>query len=176
MVEMAGVALEAHAAVSPASARRNRSSLVAQIDPVSGWGRLRDGELLPPSSLRAVTRALPGRNGTVRLKPLAAADAHLHDLGRRQRLPGLALRELLGTLDGERCRFPGCTRHRKLHAHHVVSWSLSGTTDLEILVLLCSRHHTLVHRLASRSGTPPDDVVARVDIGSAVMVVMQQSS
>jgi hypothetical protein len=217
LVEMARVALEAQAANSPAAARRNRSSLVAQIDPVTGWGRLRDGELLPPTSLRAVMKTLPGRSGTVRLKRLTPQDLRLHDLGRNQRQPSLALRELLGTLDGERCRFPGCTRHRKLHAHHVIYWSHGGATDLDNLVLLCSRHHTLVHQLGfslvlkpdrkltvttpegvpvlHHPGTPwgdpaeldpdrridadtlpPDHVASRVDIGYAVMVMMQQSA
>jgi hypothetical protein len=156
LVEMARVALDASAAGSPAAARRNRSSLVAQIDPVSGWGRLRDGELLPPTSLRAVMRTLPGRSGTVRLKRLTAQDLRLHDLGRSQRQPSLALRELLGTLDGERCRFPGCTRHRTLHAHHVVYWSHGGATDLGNLILLCSRHHTLVHQLGFSLVLHPD--------------------
>ena len=144
-VEMARRTLDQQATEHPATARRNRSALVAQLDPLSGWGRLRDGELLPPSSLTAVLRTLPGRGGGLRLRPLTAADVRLHDLGRRQRLPSLALRELLGTLDGERCRFPGCTRRRKLHAHHVVRWSDGGPTDLANLLLLCSRHHTLVH-------------------------------
>ena len=62
------------------------------------------------------------------------ADLRRHDLGRSQRTVNTALRELLGTLDGERCRFPGCTRHRKLHAHHVVFWSAGGPTDLANLV------------------------------------------
>lgn len=48
-------------------------------------------------------------------------------------------------MDGEQCRFPGCTRHRNLHAHHLQFWSQNGTTDLANLLLLCPRHHTLVH-------------------------------
>ena len=99
---------------------------------------MRDDELLPPSSLSSVLRTLPGR-GRRRLRPLTAADLRRHDRGRRQRLPSLALRELLGTLDGERCRYPGCTRRRKLHAHHVERWSEGGPTDLANLLLLCSR-------------------------------------
>src|SRR3954468_1493758 len=91
-------------------------------------------------------KTLPGRDGVLRLRPVTAADLRRHDLGRTQREANVALRELLGTLDGERCRFPGCTRHRKLHAHHVVYWSLGGKTDLDNLVLLCSRHHTVVHQ------------------------------
>ncbi|MCA1722319.1 MAG: HNH endonuclease, partial [Actinobacteria bacterium] len=143
LVEMARTALESR---GTATARRTRSSLVTHVDPLSGWGRLHDGELLPPTSLAAVLTTLPGRTGTVRRKRVDASDLALRDLGRRQRQPSLALRELVGTLDGERCRFPGCTRHRKLHAHHVVYWSEGGATDLDNLVLLCGRHHTLIHQ------------------------------
>ena len=90
-------------------------------------------------------KSLPGRGGPVRLRPVTAADLRRHDLGRTQREVNLAWRSLLGTLDGERCRFPGCTRHTKLHAHHVIFWSDGGPTDLDNLILVCSRHHTLIH-------------------------------
>jgi hypothetical protein len=143
-VELARTALDTRDA---GAARRGRSALTAQIDPLSGWGRLRDGELLPPTSLVTVLKTLPGRGGAVRLKPLTPHDLRVHDQGRDQRQPSLVLRELLGTVDGERCRFPGCTRRRKLHAHHVVHWSAGGRTDLDNLVLVCGRHHTLVHQL-----------------------------
>ena len=143
-------------------ARRGRAQLTAQVDPVSGWARLVDGELLPPtaltgvSSLAKVMRGLPGRGGPPRLRPLSPADLARLDLGRTARLPNQALRDLLGTVDGERCRFPGCTRHRALHAHHVVHWADGGATDLSNLVLVCSRHHTLVHQQGFRLHLTPD--------------------
>jgi hypothetical protein len=90
-------------------ARRNRYRLKADVDPLSGWARLRDGELLPPSSLTAVMKSLPGRGGAVRLRPVTTGDLRRFDLGRDQREVSANLRELLGTIDGERCRFPGCT-------------------------------------------------------------------
>jgi HNH endonuclease/Domain of unknown function (DUF222) len=102
-------------------ARRDRSQLTVQIDPISGWSRLLDGEFVPPGSLG------------------------VHDLGRRSRHPSQPLRDLLGAVDGERCRYPSCTRRRRLHAHHVIEWNDGGPTDLSNLALLCSRHHTLVH-------------------------------
>ena len=145
VLELARTALDQLATDRPALARRQRTGLVVQVDPLSGWGRLRDGEFLPPSSLKQVLRSLPGRQGRPRLRPLNAADLKLADLGRTRREPSQRLRELLGTIDGERCRFPGCNRHRKLHAHHVIWWSLGGPTDLANLVLVCGRHHTLLH-------------------------------
>lgn len=143
--------LEQETVERPAAARRRRASLLAQVDPLSGWGRLQDGELLPPSSLKAVLRTLPGRGGQPLLRTRTAAD-----LSRTQRLPSLRLRELLGIIDGERCRFPGCTRHRTLHAHHIVRWSDGGATDFANLVLVCSRHHTLVHQHGFQLVLHPD--------------------
>ena len=145
LLALAQDALQTEAATRPDAARRRRPQLTAQVDPLSGWARLPDGELLPPSSLRSVLRALPGRGGLLRLRPLTDADLRRHDLGRTAREASTALRELLGTLDGERCRFPGCTRHRNLHAHHVRFWRDGGCTDLANLVLVCSRHHTVLH-------------------------------
>lgn len=145
LVALAQDALAAEHAEHPAVARRRRPQLTAQVDPLSGWARQANGELLPPCSLRAVMQTLPGRGGVLRLRPLTAADLRRHDLGRTHREANAALRELLGTLDGERCRFPGCTRHQKLHAHHVVYWSDGGGTNLDNLVLVCSRHHTVIH-------------------------------
>jgi hypothetical protein len=149
-------ALEQERVEQPTAARRSRIALTAQIDPLSGWGRLRDGELLPPCSLKHVLKTLPGRGGTVRLRPLTEADLRRHDLGRSRREVSAGLRELLGGLDGERCRFPGCTRHRKLHAHHVRFWSDGGPTDLANLVLVCARHHTLVHSQGFQLVLHPD--------------------
>jgi hypothetical protein len=145
LLALAREALAVEKAAHPDIARRRRPQLTTQIDPLSGWGRQPDGELLPPSSLQAVLKSLPGRGGPIQLRPLSPADLRRHDLGRTQREANLALRQLIGTLDGERCRFPGCTRHMKLHAHHVVYWSQGGRTDLDNLVLVCSRHHTLIH-------------------------------
>jgi hypothetical protein len=110
--------LDTRAAAHPDRARRERSQLTVQIDPISGWARLPDGELLPPGSF---------------------------DLGRQSRHPSQPLRDLLGAVDGERCPYPSCTRRRKLHAHHVIEWINGGPTDLSNLVLMCSRHHTLGH-------------------------------
>ena len=145
LLALAQAALQDEHATRPAVARRRRWQLTAQLDPVSGWARQADGELLPPSSLTAVLKALPGRGGVLRLRRLTSADLRRFDLGRDRRAVSEDLRELLGAVDGERCRFPGCSRRRMLHAHHVVYWSLGGSTDLSNLVLVCSRHHTLIH-------------------------------
>ena len=97
-------------------------------------------ELLPPATLARVLDSLPRKR--TRKGSLALTR---HDLGRTTRDVSPALRRLLGALDGERCRFPGCRHTRYLHAHHVTFWSDGGPTDLANLVLLCSLHHRLLH-------------------------------
>ena len=43
------------------------------------------------------------------------------------------------------CAFPGCHHTRFVDAHHIEHWSAGGETSLDNLMLLCSRHHKLVH-------------------------------
>ncbi len=43
------------------------------------------------------------------------------------------------------CRFPGCSHDKWLDAHHVMHWADGGQTTKENLMLLCSRHHRLLH-------------------------------
>ena len=66
-------------------------------------------------------------------------------IGRKTRIVPKAIQRALRARDKASCRFPGCKNHRYLHSHHVEHWSNGGETSLENLVLLCTRHHTLVH-------------------------------
>lgn len=43
------------------------------------------------------------------------------------------------------CRFPGCGNTRYVDAHHVHYWTDGGPTDMNNLILLCNRHHRLLH-------------------------------
>ena len=45
----------------------------------------------------------------------------------------------------ETCRFPGCRNHRYVEVHHIEHWSNGGETSIDNLMLLCTKHHTLVH-------------------------------
>lgn len=65
-------------------------------------------------------------------------------VGRKTRSVSFALRRALRARD-RGCRFPGCEKHRFVDAHHIEHWARGGETALENLVLLCRRHHQLVH-------------------------------
>ncbi|WP_214368497.1 HNH endonuclease signature motif containing protein [Pseudonocardia sp. H11422] len=85
-----------------------------------------------------------------------ACDAHLVpivlgaegaplDIGRRSRVVSRSLRRALAHRDGG-CSFPGCECPPQwTEAHHVVHWAEGGATALHNLLLLCPRHHTLIH-------------------------------
>jgi hypothetical protein len=79
-------------------------------------------------------------------------------LGRRRRTVPPHLFRLLKQRD-RHCRFSGCTRTRGLHAHHRRHYADGGATDLDNLILLCTRHHRFVHegrwRIEQRDVTAP---------------------
>lgn len=80
----------------------------------------------------------------------ARMDLLLHDRGRplwmsrESRVASTAQRRALLQRD-HGCAFPGCGHTRFVDAHHVLSWEQGGGTDLDNLVLLCRRHHRLLH-------------------------------
>jgi Domain of unknown function (DUF222) len=67
------------------------------------------------------------------------------DVGRRTPVVPPGIRRAVVIRD-RRCRFPGCDRpHAWCDAHHVQHSADGGITALANLVLLCRRHHRLVH-------------------------------
>jgi hypothetical protein len=67
------------------------------------------------------------------------------DVGRRTPVVPPAMRRAVIVRD-RHCRFPGCDRpHTWCDAHHVVHWADGGPTALANLLLLCRRHHRMVH-------------------------------
>jgi hypothetical protein len=66
-------------------------------------------------------------------------------IGRKTRVIPKAIERALRARDNGCCQFPGCGNRRFLHSHHVEHWSNGGETSLDNLMLLCTRHHTLVH-------------------------------
>jgi hypothetical protein len=74
---------------------------------------------------------------------------HPLNVGRRHRVVQPALKRALYARD-RCCVYPGCTHTRFLDAHHVEHWADGGETSLDNTVLLCSRHHRLLHEGAYR--------------------------
>src|SRR2546428_732119 len=67
------------------------------------------------------------------------------DVGRSKRVISNSLRKVLKIRDGH-CRLPGCERPASwCDGHHLVHWIHGGETNLGNLVLLCRRHHRMVH-------------------------------
>ena len=86
------------------------------------------------------------------------------DVGRAVRTVTPAQRKALAVRD-QSCRFPGCDRpFTWCDAHHIKHWLDLGRTDLDNLILLCRRHHTLVHEHGFRiSGGATDAIFLRPD-------------
>lgn len=142
--ELGPAAARAQALVSLATGGEAGVELVVHVDAqtlaaeeIGQQSELADGPALAPETVRrlgcdAAIVAISERDG----KPLS--------VGRRTRAIPPALRRALRSRDGG-CRFPGCTHHRHLHAHHVEHWARGGRTEIDNLLQLCSHHHRLVH-------------------------------
>jgi hypothetical protein len=69
----------------------------------------------------------------------------VHCVGRESRTATKAQRKALAAAH-QHCMFPGCrVDASRCEAHHVRPWERGGATCLTDLILLCSRHHHLVH-------------------------------
>ena len=77
------------------------------------------------------------------------AEGRVLDVGRKRRTVPPAIRRALEFRDRSVCRFPGCGC-RFTDAHHIQHWADGGETKLDNLVLLCRRHHRMVHEGGSR--------------------------
>jgi Domain of unknown function (DUF222)/HNH endonuclease len=64
----------------------------------------------------------------------------------------------------QRCRFPGCDRPAAwCEGHHVRPWLRGGPTQISNLVLLCSRHHHLLHHPHWHAKLLPDATLEVTD-------------
>ena len=101
-----------------------------------------DMEFSLPLSGKIVERLACDGNIT---RVLLDSESTVIDVGRAKRVVSGPARRALNARDGS-CRWPGCDRPPSwTAAHHVVHWIHGGSTDLDNLVLLCHRHHWMVH-------------------------------
>jgi hypothetical protein len=102
---------------------------------------------------------------------VAVDDALGHTMyeGRARRFPSGAQRREIFRRD-RHCRFPGCTNAAFAVVHHIVPWKPGGGTDLPNLVLLCRRHHGVVHRKGwSLSGNANEELTIRTPAGRVMV-------
>jgi Domain of unknown function (DUF222)/HNH endonuclease len=102
-------------------------------------GRLESGDGISPATVRRLAC-------DAQLLPLVLGGAgQVLDAGRARRLATGPLRRALVVRD-RGCAFPDCDRPpRWCEAHHLQPWTAGGRTDMANLVLLCRRHHRLLH-------------------------------
>jgi hypothetical protein len=86
------------------------------------------------------------------------AEGHVLDVGRKTRTIPTAIRRALSARD-RRCQFPGCSATR-CDAHHIDHWMNGGPTSLDNLMLLCRRHHRVVHEGGYTLRWQPDRTIA----------------
>ncbi len=77
------------------------------------------------------------------------------DVGRTERLATPRQAKAISLRQGGICAAPAC-RHPIAHNHHLIWWSNGGPTDLDNLIGLCRKCHTLIHtgRLQLARGSP----------------------
>jgi Domain of unknown function (DUF222)/HNH endonuclease len=145
----------------------------AQVTVVVDWHTLQrsvpgrtDGQFtgpIHPSDVQrllcdsTITRVVTGPSGM----PL--------DVGRAARTVPPPMRRALAARDAG-CRFPGCDRPPGwCEAHHVVPFSEGGDTSPGNLVLLCDRHHHVVHAVGWSAAFDGTTLEVRRPDGSTVL-------
>lgn len=99
-------------------------------------------EFSPPLSSATVQRL--ACDGNLK-RVLLDSKSEVIDVGRTKRLVDGALRRALSLRD-KHCQWPGCERPASwCDGHHLVHWIDGGETNLQNCVLLCKRHHRMVH-------------------------------
>ncbi|GAC1365747.1 MAG: HNH endonuclease signature motif containing protein [Actinomycetota bacterium] len=119
-----------------------RSTVVLHVDAAAlaggaGVADLEDGPALPIQVARRLACY-------AWLEVVAEGGEGALGIGRaRRQVPAWLARHLRQRDQG--CRFPGCGSRRHLQAHHIQHWAEGGPTDAANLVMVCRRHHRLVH-------------------------------
>ncbi|MEU3628257.1 HNH endonuclease [Amycolatopsis coloradensis] len=82
-----------------------------------------------------------------RIRPVVLSGAGQPlDVGRSSRSATTPQKHALKIRDGG-CTFPGCDMPvQRCTAHHLVFWRHRGETKIDNLVLLCTKHHRLIHK------------------------------
>jgi hypothetical protein len=143
LVELAGHGLDSGAVPQRAS-QRAHLQVTAPLETLMGaiGAPAAEMEFSLPISAHMVQRLACDATIT---RVLLGADSAVIDVGRSRRVvPGSTRRAL--TVRDKGCCWPGCERPASwTAAHHLTHWCRGGQTDLGNLILLCYRHHWMVH-------------------------------
>ena len=143
LVELAGHALDS-GVIPDRGSQRPHLQVTTSLETLLGriGAPAADLDLALPISAKCVERLACDCNLT---RILLDADSMVIDVGRTKRLLNGSGRKALNVRD-RHCRWPGCDRPAGwCIPHHLEHWINGGATDLPNLVLLCSRHHWMVH-------------------------------
>ncbi len=131
---------------------RPHVNVVIEIEDLLGG---RGGRVLDGPGLDGPTMSRLFCDSAVHRVVMAGRSAVL-DYGRTTRTIPAPLWSALVIRD-EHCRFPGCDRPSVwCEGHHVVWVTHGGTTELANLVLVCSRHHHVLHQPGWHAKLLPD--------------------
>jgi hypothetical protein len=122
-----------------ASAASSGAQVVLHIDAAQATAQIEKGPAVPLASAERIACA-----ARVRALVKDRKGNPLY-LGRTHRLVSKRLLAAVSLRDQHRCRWVGCDETRHLDAHHIRHWLHGGRTDIHNLVLLCDRHHRLIH-------------------------------
>ena len=143
LVEVAAHALDL-GAIPTTGGASTHLQLTASVETVMGLDGAPGGDLEFAGAVPAATVQRLACDARVR-RVLLGPNSAVIDVGRALRLPSAAARAVLRARSGG-CEWPGCDRPVAFtNAHHLVHWGHGGATDVDNLVLLCYRHHWLVH-------------------------------
>ena len=143
LVEVAGHALDL-GAIPTTGGASTHLQLTASVETVMALDGAPGGVLEFAGAVSAATVQRLACDARVRRILLGPTSAVI-DVGRALRLPSPAARAALRVRSGG-CEWPGCDRPVAFtNAHHLVHWGHGGGTNVDNLILLCYRHHWLVH-------------------------------
>ncbi len=143
LVELATHALDAGWVPQQAS-QRPHLQVTASLETLAGLlgSPAAEMEFSVPISTKTVERI--ACDATIN-RLLLGSDSAVVDVGRARRVVSPSTRRALNARD-RTCRWPGCDRPASWSAaHHVVHWAHGGATNLSNLIVLCHRHHWMVH-------------------------------
>jgi hypothetical protein len=130
------------APISGSRAERYQVRLLVEPETLRGEGEPGMSELEDGTRFSAENSRRLACDASV-VEVVKGPEGSVLDVGRRHRTVPPALRRALEARD-RGCRFPGCGL-RFTDAHHLEHWADGGESSLKNTVLLCRRHHRLVH-------------------------------